>query len=225
MKDQLFSGGDVGEALAAASRAIGVPLSSLRYVVLEAGRPGGLGLTPVAASIAVLLDESGPAVPPAALPASAATMDGPAGLRAVVDAFSGAVDVDLTLEIVEEGDGLRAWLAGPACELLLADEAAALRALEHLLQRVWARGDDPRRLRVDCAGYRERRDDALRAQAHALATAVRQDGVARTTDPMNAYERRVIHVALDAVGGVRTYSVGEGRDRRVTVAPAGLDSE
>ena len=119
---------------------------------------------------------------------------------------------------------MRACLAGPACELLLGDEAAGLRALEHLLQRIWGRGDEPRRLRVDCAGYRERRDEALRVQAHALAVAVRQDGVARTTDPLNAYERRVIHVTLDAESGVRTYSVGEGRDRRVTVAPAAPDS-
>jgi len=224
MKDQLFSGRDVAEALAAASRAIGVPLDSLRYVVLEAGRPGALGLGEVAARIAVLLDQSGPA-PPATGPARGAPTDAPAGLRAVVGAVSEAVGADLTLELAEAGGDLRAGLTGSACELLLADDAAALRALEHLLQRVWARGDDPRRLRVDCAGYRERRDEALRARAHALAAAVRQDGVARTTEPLNAYERRVVHLALDAASGVRTYSVGEGRDRRVTVAPAAPDPE
>ncbi len=38
---------------------------------------------------------------------------------------------------------------------------------------------------------------------------------------MNAYERRVVHVALQAEPGVTTYSVGQGSDRRVTVAPAG----
>lgn len=223
MKDQLFSGGDVAEALAVASRAIGVPASSLRYVVLEAGRAGGLGLGAVAARIAVLLGESDSAAP-ATTSVRRAAPDASAGLRAVVEALSGAVAADFSFELVREGDEVRACLAGPACELLLGDEAAALRALEHLFQRIWARGDDPRRLRVDCAGYRERRDEALRAQAHALAAAVRQDGMARTTDPLNAYERRVIHVALDAESGVRTYSVGEGRDRRVTVAPAAPDS-
>jgi predicted RNA-binding protein Jag len=49
---------------------------------------------------------------------------------------------------------------------------------------------------------------------------VRADGVARTTDPLNSYERRVIHVALSTEEGVVTFSVGEGSGRRVTVAPA-----
>jgi spoIIIJ-associated protein len=60
----------------------------------------------------------------------------------------------------------------------------------------------------------------LSEQAHALAAEVRADGKPRTTTPLNAYERRLIHVALSQVEGVVTYSVGEGADRRVTVAPA-----
>jgi spoIIIJ-associated protein len=222
VKDQLFSGDDVTEALAAASRAIGVPQSALRYVVLEAGRPGGLGLRAMPARIAVLLGESAPQPQQPAAPAPE-DVDVYEGLWAVVGALSEALGRELSLELEEDAGDLRARLAGPACELLLDDDAAALRALEHLLQRVWARAGDSRRLRVDCEGYRERRDEALRARAHDLAAAVRQDGVARTTDPMNAYERRIVHLALDGASGVQTYSVGEGKERRVTVAPAASD--
>jgi spoIIIJ-associated protein len=222
VKDQLFSGDNVAQALAAASRAIGVPQSALRYVVLEAGRPGGLGLGAVPARIAVLLGESAPQ--PQQTPSPAPEyVDVYEGLWAVVGALSEALGRELTLELEEDAGDLRARLAGPACELLLDDEAAALRALEHLLQRVWARAGDSRRLRVDCEGYRERRDEALRVRAHDLAAAVRQDGVARTTDPLNAYERRIVHLALDGASGVQTYSVGEGKERRVTVAPATSD--
>jgi len=222
VKDQLFSGDNVAEALAAASHAIGVPQSALRYVVLETGRPGGLGLGAVPARIAVLLGESAPQPqqPSAPVPED---LDVYEGLWAVVGALSEALGRQLTLELEEDAGDLRARLAGPACELLLDDEAAALRALEHLLQRVWARAGDARRLRVDCEGYRERRDDALRVRAQDLAAAVRQDGVARTTDPLNAYERRIVHLALDGASGVQTYSVGEGKERRVTVAPAASD--
>ncbi len=81
-----------------------------------------------------------------------------------------------------------------------------------------AGGEEP--LRLECEGFRERRDAGPARPALTLATAVREDGVARTTGPLNAYERRVVHVALSQVEGVVTYSVGEGSDRRVTVAPA-----
>ena len=66
-----------------------------------------------------------------------------------------------------------------------------------------------------------RRDEALTAEAHRLAGAVRAEGQPRTMEPMNAYERRLVHVALQAAPGVTTYSVGQGSDRRVRVAPAG----
>ncbi len=68
----------------------------------------------------------------------------------------------------------------------------------------------PRPLRVECEGFQERRDQALADEARQLAEAVRGDGKPRTTEPLNAYERRVVHVALNDEPGVTTYSVGEG---------------
>jgi spoIIIJ-associated protein len=68
-------------------------------------------------------------------------------------------------------------------------------------------------------GFRERRDQALAEEARRLAEAVRADGQPREMAPLNAYERRVVHVALQAEPGVTTFSVGEGSSRRVTVAP------
>jgi spoIIIJ-associated protein len=72
---------------------------------------------------------------------------------------------------------------------------------------------------VDCEGHRETRDEAIRLKARGLAAAVRADGTARVTDPLNAYERRIVHMALAEEPGVTTYSVGEGAGRRVTIAP------
>ena len=57
MKDHVFSGADVPEALALAAANLGLPLAELRYVVLEPGTPGGRGLSPTPARIAVLLHE------------------------------------------------------------------------------------------------------------------------------------------------------------------------
>ena len=78
----------------------------------------------------------------------------------------------------------------------------------------------PRVLRVRCEGFRERRDLAIGEEARALAAEVRRSGEPRTLEPMNAYERRIVHVALQDEADVRTFSVGEGAERRVTIARA-----
>ena len=76
-------------------------------------------------------------------------------------------------------------------------------------------------LRLTGDGFRERRDEALAEEARRVAAEVRADGQPRTMEPQNAYERRVVHVALQDEPGIVTYSVGQGAGRRVTVAPAG----
>ena len=218
MKDQVFGGPDVESAVAAASQALGIPAASLRYVVLDPGRPGGLGLQPMPARIAVLgqarpgaaadeaPEERGPAAPEG---------DPRAGLRAAVRALAEAATLDLSADVVEGEEGLVLRLAGPGCDLLLEEDGEVLRSFEYLLQRMF-RGEG--RLRVECEGYRSRREDGLRAQARELAAAVRADGRARTTGPLNSYERRIIHVALTGDPDLVTFSVGEGPDRRVTIS-------
>ena len=93
-----------------------------------------------------------------------------------------------------------------------------------MLHKVAQGENEPRRLIVECEGYRTRRDDALRRRALLLAEQVLADGRPRRTEPLNSYERRIVHVTLAEMEGVRTFSVGEGADRRVTVAPAGPDA-
>ena len=90
------------------------------------------------------------------------------------------------------------------------------------VQRLHGAALQPRALRFTCEGFRERRDQALVEEARRLAAAVRADGQPREMEPQNAYERRVVHVALQGEPGVTTFSVGEGSARRVTVGPAAL---
>jgi spoIIIJ-associated protein len=225
VKDRAFSGRDVDEALAAAAQDLGLPAGSLRYVVLDKGSPGGLGVKPSPARIAVLLDASAPAPaarPAAADPAPASAADPRAEVRALLRAVSDTAALDVGVELAEREGTLEVRLSGPDAPFFVgADgEGAVLRALEHLLQRVYATAGGEEPLRVECAGFREERERRLTETALALAAAVREDGVPRTTAPLNAYERRLVHVALSGAAGIVTYSVGEGSGRRVTVAPA-----
>ncbi|MCI4355309.1 MAG: Jag N-terminal domain-containing protein, partial [Thermoplasmata archaeon] len=213
--DPVFSGADVAEAVKAAARALGVTEGALRYVVLEAGRSAGLGISASPARIAVLLEGPGSSEAPAA--------NEPRGIEDRVRRVLGAVietaGLDATVAFVESDDVVRVILRGPDRDFFLSDDAEVFQALEHLVQRMFGHAMAPRRLLLDCEGYRDARDAALREKALGLAASVRADGTPRATEPLNAYERRIIHVTLSETEGITTYSVGEGSDRRVTIAP------
>jgi len=227
VKDQVFSGRDVEEALAAASQALGVPREGLRYVVLDPGAASGRGLTAQPARVAVLMDRDAPPPAPTAAPAPAARAerDPRAGVRSIVRAIAEAAGLEAAAEIEETPDTLTVRIEGKDVAFFLDDDADVLEGLDHLLQRMYQRALEPRRLIVTCEGFRVERDEGLRRTAQDLAAAVRRDGLPRTTRPLNSYERRVVHVALAEEPGIRTYSVGEEGNRRVTVAPRDADGE
>lgn len=224
MKDRDFSGKDVEDALAVAGAALGLPVASLRFVVLDPGSPGRVGAKPTLARIAVILDAT-------ALPAREAEPDDGfegeeadplAGIREVLRALAETAGLDVSVEIEESREAVVVRLDGPDRAFFLGEDGQGevLRAVEHLLQRMFTPDLVPLSLRVECGGFRDRRDAALEAEARALAERVRREGRPLTMPPLNAYERRVVHVALSGVPGIVTYSVGEGADRRVTVGLA-----
>jgi spoIIIJ-associated protein len=227
MKDHVFAGVDVAAAVSAASQALGVAAASLRYVVLEQGRAPGLGLAGMPARIAVLLD-GGRATPDPVErdePGTphTATSTPLAMLERCVQQIIEAADLEVKLVVKEGRDGVSLGLEGRDASFFLQEDGEVLRSLEHVLLRVWLQAGDPRRLRVECEGSRELRDAELRSMARALAEAVRQSGQPQESAPLNAYERRLIHVELAGEAGLQTFSVGEGRDRRVTVALTGAE--
>lgn len=228
MKDRVFSGSDVSEALALAAASLGLPLAELRYVVLEPGTPGGRGLQPTPARIAVLLQEpqaggGGAAAQPQPPPSRAGAEDPLAGIAGTIRAIAAAGGLDLSVEVEAGPEAVIVDLRGADRAFFLEPDGRAevLRATEHLLLRLYGAALKPLALRLTGEGFRERRDEALAAEARRVAEAVRQDGRARVMGALNAYERRVVHLALQDEPGVATSSAGEGPERRLTVAPAG----
>lgn len=221
MKDQVFSGTTVEEALERAAAGLGVARAGLRYVVLDSGTPGGRGVGATPARVAILLDAPGPtaASAPPHEHAPVGNQTPAATLRSLVRALAEAAGLDLSAEIVEDEQTLELQLLGPGQDFFMDEHAEVLPALEHLLRKILAQAGDRRRLQLSCQGYRARRDQAIQEIARSLVEAVAADGRARETDPLNSYERRLVHIAV-AEAGLRSYSVGEGADRRVVVAPA-----
>lgn len=236
MKDRIFSGADVEEAKASAAANLGLPLASLRYVVLDAGAPGGRGLSSTPARIAVLLEDAPRSSPPARVARLSRAEHGEraeprevleppdprAGLVETIRAIAEAGGLQVAAELEEDEEALVVSLRGEDRGFFLEpeDRADVLRATEHLLLRLYGAALQPRTVRLTGEGFRERRDEALAASARRLAAEVRKDGRPRTMPPLNSYERRVVHVALQAEPGVATQSAGEGAARRLTIAPA-----
>jgi spoIIIJ-associated protein len=125
-----------------------------------------------------------------------------------------AVEIDgLELEVKVTGSEL-GLLVGPGGRTLNAVQDLARVAAQRRL------GDHETRLRIDVAGYRERREAALGAFARDIAEQVRASGTARSLEPMTSADRKVIHDVLTDEDGVSSRSVGEDPDRRIIVEPA-----
>jgi spoIIIJ-associated protein len=119
-----------------------------------------------------------------------------------------------------EQAGLAVAFRGPDEELLLAQSAELLLALEHVAHR-WLRLD-PRlhdQVRFDCGDYRAARLDELKLSARVAAQRVRETGQSFRFNPMSARERRIIHLELTGAAGVRTVSEGTGDRRQLVIYP------
>lgn len=118
-----------------------------------------------------------------------------------------------------DGRTLRAEITGEQTEALIGHKASVMQAVHELtktvVQRKTARNC---RLRLDIAGYGEKRRQALGIYAGQLADQVLDEGGEIMLEPMNASDRKVVHDAIAAVDGVRSYSEGREPRRSVVVA-------
>jgi spoIIIJ-associated protein len=117
-------------------------------------------------------------------------------------------------------DEIRIEIEGPDAGRIIGKKGVVLDAIQYLAARVVVRPGEPRRhLQVDAEGYRARHEDQLGQMARRLAERVAAEGKVITFDPMNARERRIVHMALREVKGVRTESTGEEPQRRIQIIP------
>jgi spoIIIJ-associated protein len=218
VKDRTFAGRDVKEALVLAEKTLGLPSDRLRYVVLSEGSPGNLGMAGTPAEIAVLLGDREPSPPEREAPSGEGDGDPRDLVVKVLGALVQAAGIDIGIEVEEDDDTLKVTIAGADRSFFLEHDAEVLESLEYLLRRALP-GEGFPRLVLECEGRRELREEGLRKMARDLGAAVLVDGVSRQTAPLNAYERRIVHMTVAETRGLRTKSVGEGADRRVTIAP------
>ena len=139
-------------------------------------------------------------------------------LSGLVEAFG--LTADVSSEEVDEAVEVR--IDGNDLGLLIGPKGRTLWALQELTKTVVQRqqgGGLSTRIRVDVAGYRERRKAALERFTQDAAAAVLDSGQARALEPMGAADRKVVHDTVNDIEGVVTRSEGEDPRRRVVIAP------
>ena len=131
------------------------------------------------------------------------------------------VGVQASVQVEEQPDCIAARVeGGPELGALIGRRGVALEALQYLVNVAAARvSDERRRVVVDIGGYRQRRRAALERLALRMAERARRTRRPVALEPMNASDRRVIHLALQNEPDVRTESTGTEPFRRVVILP------
>ena len=135
------------------------------------------------------------------------------------------IDAQVLANVSEE-DGVRLRIESSGMGVLIGHRGETLDAIQYLTSLHVNRSRKEHgftRIAVDTEGYRDRREETLARLARKVASQVRSTGRARTLEPMNPYERRVLHATLQNNPYVTTYSEGEEPNRRVVIAPKGRE--
>ncbi len=201
-----YSGKTVNDAITEACRALCVPSDRLDYHVLEEGSSGFLGIGSKAARIEAKIKEEELTVEQAAVNF----------LTDVFHSMNYAVTIDTTFDETEKT--LMIDLSGDEMGVLIGKRGQTLDSLQYLVSLVVNKGtDDYIHVKVDTENYRQRRKETLENLAKNISYKVKRTKRSVSLEPMNPYERRIIHSALQNDKYVTTHSEGEEPFRRVVV--------
>lgn len=140
-------------------------------------------------------------------------------LEGLVEAFG--YEAQVSRDPIDE-DTVEVAVTGDELGLLIGPKGQTLSSVQDLARTVLQRratGTYEGRVRIDVAGYRERRREALARFTQQMAAKVLEEGAPKALEPMHPADRKVVHDTANGIDGVHTVSEGEDRDRRVVIVP------
>ena len=157
-------------------------------------------------------------------------IDENAKVKAAVDYLREVITLmgveNVTFSAVQKGEATIIRLDGEKLGALIGRRGETMESLSYLASLVANRLEgDYIKLGLDVAGYRDKRENDLTVLAQRIGNKVRKTGRSFAMEPMNPYERRIIHSAIGKMEGVRSESKGEGRDRRVVIYSTAPDAQ
>src|SRR5438309_502385 len=242
LRGEEFTGRSVEEAIERGLRSLGKKRTDVDIEVLEKGKPAnvlGIGGEDARVLLTFQEEETAPEPEPvideaevprrpdalrerdeepedASSPAFAEELAAGAGVPKDLLALMG-IDAEVTLDDRERHE--RGEVLGPDLGALIGRGGENLVALQQITSAITSRRVGRTvHIPVDIEGYRRRREEQLREIAQRVASRVRATGQAVTLEPMLAYERRIVHLAVQDTPGVKTESVGIDPNRRVVIS-------
>ncbi len=216
MKNLEMSGKTVEEAIQRALAELGVSREEVKVTVLKEGKHGVLGLGAEEARIRVE-----PLVP---APEESDIADAAKGiLEALLSMMGVAASVAPPARSFVEGEAtapIAFDIKGDDLGILIGRRGQTLSCLQYIVRLIVGHQTEawvP--IIIDVEGYKQRRYEALQALAKRIAEQVKAGGEPFALEPMSAYERRIIHLALAEHPDVTTQSIGEGEARKVVILP------
>lgn len=125
--------------------------------------------------------------------------------------------LDLQAQVETTTDGTRINLSGDGADMLLARRGEGLQAVQHIVDSAFRKQLGDERLLVDCMDFRRGKDNELRQMAKFLAEKAKTSGSEQSIGPLNAYERRLVHLAVAEIPGVTSESIGDAAVKTVTI--------
>ena len=207
MKECTMTAKTVEEAIELACQQIGLPREEVEIEILDLPKKGFFGFGGQPAKVRVYQ------------PSEDKAQIAVAYIKDVL-AQIGLSNVEVSAK-VEKNNNAVITLSGEGLGVIIGRRGETLDALQYLTGLVANRADgDYMRITIDSGNYREKREKTLEALAKKLANNAVKTGRSSTLEPMNPYERRIIHAAVAQVEGALSTSVGEEPNRRVVISSA-----
>jgi len=192
------------EAIELALEQLGMARDDVSVEIVEQSRTGFLGLKNTPAIVKVIYE---------------AKEERSEQIESFLTGLFKRMDTDVSMEITEDENSVNVVLTGKDPGALIGRRGETLDAIQHLANYSINRSVSGRvRINLDAENYRQRRNEALESLASRTAGKVLKYRRNMTLDPMNAYERHVIHSALQEHKQISTFSVGSEPNRRVVIA-------
>ena len=193
------------EAIASALKQLGLDRDEVSVEIIERAKAGFLGLGASPATVRVIYEVKD---------------DQTERVRRFLEGLLEHMGVQAVIEITErEGGGLNVNLSGSGMGAIIGRRGETLDAIQHLTNYSVNRGAEKRlHISVDAENYRSKREDSLVRLAEKMAAKAVKYRRSMALEPMNSYERHIIHTALQNYEGVSTASTGTEPNRRVVVS-------
>ena len=206
-KEIIVSAKSVEEAVEKAVEELGAPSKEkIEYTVIEDAKKGFLGIGATDAKIS-----------------ASYTVGGEANALEFIENLLADMNIEAEVTMTDgEAGEKRISVSGESAAILIGHHGETLDSLQYLAslaanKKVDGKKEDYVRITVDVEGYRAKREETLRALARRMAARVQKYKKSVMLEPMNPYERRIIHSEIQNIAGVSTNSIGSENNRKIVI--------